>query len=858
MSKLRKADRIRRILMASTIMAGVGAASEGLAQETDANAITVEEIIVTATRQAVALSRVPVSVTAYSQQGLDDQGVKSVDDLERLTPGVSLSRGGQASSSISMRGIASGVGAATTAIYIDDNPIQLRTLGFSAGNAYPAIFDLARVEVLRGPQGTLFGSSAQGGAIRFITPEPDLYSFGGYARSEISSTRSGDASYEAGLAVGGPIVEGVLGFRASLYHRRDGGWADKVVGTSTILSPNGALGPESLHFAPTGPVYENSNWGEVTAARLALTWAPTDQLKITPSILYQIRHENDAFSSFWVAASDYDSSRFVTPMWVSTVDADRAPLPNEPLFEPYDDEFILPSVGIELDLGWALLISNTSMFTREQQFKSDYTALYSRTYAGRPLPNPGDRAFTIFNNDQDNFIQEVRLQSANPDARLNWVAGVYYSQTEQVSRQRAYPNFIQGIDQIQAAVDDGAPFGPGYNAFINYYGMDLIEDGVSYRHHLTVEERHLAAFAQADYALTERLKLTVGVRAERAELEYNGDYFGPVNNQNSPRGQACVPNSNPCEPVPIGEYAPGEGPFAPVFAQGGASATENPVTPKFGLSFQADPDNMFYASIAQGYRIGGAQSVLPTLCNAQLIEYGYVDAAGNAASPTSYHSDSLWSYEIGAKNRILGGRVQMASSIYYIDWSDLQTSISLSSCSNSFVTNAGSATSKGFDLQADWQATDDLRLSAMVGYTDSTFDEATVLQGRVFYTAGSPIPNSGAPWTVNLSAQYYLPVLRDMNAFVRGDYTYNSEWGRTGNRDPEVANYDPMLAPRPETHNMNVRLGLTVHDVDVSLFVNNVFNEHPNLSLSRNPNQPVYTDWTFRPRTIGVTLSSRF
>src|SRR6202000_1244536 len=129
---------------------------------------------------------------------------------------------------VAIRGISSTAGSGTTGIYIDDTPIQVRALGQNANDALPTVFDLERVEVLRGPQGTLFGAGSEGGTIRFITPEASLNSYTSYGKGELSFTQHGDQSYEGGYAIGGPIVDDVLGFRASIAYRRDGGYVDKV------------------------------------------------------------------------------------------------------------------------------------------------------------------------------------------------------------------------------------------------------------------------------------------------------------------------------------------------------------------------------------------------------------------------------------------------------------------------------------------------------------------------------------------------------------------------------------------------------------------------------------------------------
>ena len=135
---------------------------------------TLQEIVVTATRREESLSRVPISVAAFTQQQMDAQGLKQIDDLQRFTPGLVVTRTGNSGNQISIRGISSGAGAGTTGVYIDDTPSQVRNLGYSAGTAFPALFDLERVEVLRGPQGTLFGAGSEGGTIRFIQTKPNL------------------------------------------------------------------------------------------------------------------------------------------------------------------------------------------------------------------------------------------------------------------------------------------------------------------------------------------------------------------------------------------------------------------------------------------------------------------------------------------------------------------------------------------------------------------------------------------------------------------------------------------------------------------------------------------------------------
>ena len=216
-----------------------------------------EEIVVTATRREESISRVPVSVTAFSQEMIDQKGIKDFQDVVRFTPGVTIDSSG--TNAISIRGISSSGGAGTTGIYIDDTPIQMRALGFNPDDTLPKTFDLDRVEVLRGPQGTLFGAGSEGGTVRYIMTQPSVTKESTYAKAELSFTRGGEPNYEAGVAHGGPIIDDVLGFRASVWYRYDGGWIDRVDPTTLAV------------------LDKDANRANTVAARLAFLIQPTER-----------------------------------------------------------------------------------------------------------------------------------------------------------------------------------------------------------------------------------------------------------------------------------------------------------------------------------------------------------------------------------------------------------------------------------------------------------------------------------------------------------------------------------------------------------------------------------------------------
>src|SRR5215469_10146814 len=226
-----------------------------------------EEVVVTATRQADTVNRVSLSVAAVTQKSLDAQGVKQAVDLVRLVPGLSIA-GGNSTPGIgtyAIRGIVGGTGAATTGVYLDDVSLTKRAnngVQQNNGAPLPALFDMERVEVLKGPQGTLYGGSSEGGTVRFITPQPSLTTYSGLVRVEGKNVDMGGDGYEFGAAVGGPIVEDKLGFRISGLYRLTPGWIN-------ALSPY------------TGQtLFKNVNENSDTALRGAVLWRPLERLSV--------------------------------------------------------------------------------------------------------------------------------------------------------------------------------------------------------------------------------------------------------------------------------------------------------------------------------------------------------------------------------------------------------------------------------------------------------------------------------------------------------------------------------------------------------------------------------------------------
>src|SRR5580698_2392795 len=462
-----------------------------------------QEITVTATRHEESLSKVPISVTALTQEAMDIRGIKDFQEAARFTPGVNIDNSG--TNNIAIRGIASSGGSGTTGIYIDDTPIQIRALAFNPDDALPKAFDMDRIEVLRGPQGTLFGAGSEGGTVRYITTQPSLTTNSFNSREEVSFTQGGAPSYEGGIAAGGPLIDGTLGARLTVWYRRDGGYIDRIDPTTLALQD------------------KNTNFDETVLYRLAAVWAPNDQLSITPSIYYQDRYRNDV-ESYWPLYSNPSSNQFVSADPTQRSDPDR---------------FYLASIKAEGNLGFAKLISNTSYYHRKEQTGYDGT-LYNLGFyqsevflnddgspASTPYPlvdgsgvhlPPGltnYRSPNTLDTGQENITQEIRLQSNDPSSALFWTGGLFFSTNRQTYLEQIHDPLL---DQFSQAVTGQ----PASFWFVdpdgNPVGYDPRFPNDSYFLQTKAKDQQIALFGEATSSFTDQYKRTLGARY--AKLKY--------------------------------------------------------------------------------------------------------------------------------------------------------------------------------------------------------------------------------------------------------------------------------------------------------------------------------------------------
>ena len=645
---------------------------------------SLEEILVTAAQRDEPQGLVPISMGVWTSQAIDMAGAKYFGAIADLTPGVEFDSypdyGAGIETNIAIRGVNSKDGS-TTGVYIDDTPIPMDP-GSSFGREYPMLFDLKRIEVLRGPQGVLYGEGTEGGTVRFITVPPALSSRSGFANGEVAATSRSAANYEVGAASGGPVSSGV-GVRLGGWLRHDGGFVDRV-------NPyTGAM------------VDENANWTRSEAGNAAVTIVSNESLQITPSFRYQATNINDT-SAFFLSLSD---------------PAHGVLRNGSGLAQYYSDRFSLASLKIAATFGFADLSSATAYIRRDASALEDNATLDGLNQPGYEAAkgNPVSLHQTVLS-------EELRLASPDEAGRLRWIVGASY----------VHARYKENQDIATSALADGG-------ALTGRQQVDRLRS-------------QLGAYGELDLRLRQRLRGSVGVRVERDSYD-------------------SLQQVEPFPPV-VGEQD---------FSIIGAST---PVTPRFNLTYQADAGSLYYATVAKGYRMGGPNNTVGVACP--------------VSTPLTYRPDYIWSFETGAKKNMLGGRLHVDGSVFYMAWQDMQIPIPLTNCGFSFTVNAGAATSKGFDLGVQAAVSEHFKLALTAAYTDAHYDETVTLNNQIVVSRGDAVgalPLVVAPWSVTGSAAYEM-AFRDALVTLSAQDTYNSRNpGPFSSDNPLAVTYAPAVKP---------------------------------------------------------------
>jgi iron complex outermembrane receptor protein len=745
----------------------------------------IEVVRVTAQKRQEDPAKVAMSISAVSGEQLAAQHVMDVTDLTRIVPNISFTAAsgnggaGPGTSNVEIRGISSAAGAATVGVYLGDVSITVGNV-YTMGNVEPKFFDIDRVEVLRGPQATLYGASSMGGTIKFVPNEPDLKTREFNTYTELSKFKGGSAGYSANMVGNFPLAEN-MALRIGVQAQLAGGFIDQVDGAGAVVAEN------------INKVYDQE-------FRAALKWKPTRSLTITPS-LYMQRVDARDISAFNLELPNYQAQKQVR--------------------EPSKDTLLSPSVTINWDLGKADLTSSTSYFERtfdRTQNGSAYnsyslsTFLTSTDDGGNAPPAlieaiAGLPSAVYLNNHVRQLSQELRIASRPYDAAVSpwtWLAGTYLS--------TLHTNIVEN-DPIFGVKDTFAAF--GFNAedpailpdsFPGAFpGDNSFSGAFHYR------EKQASIFGEANYYFSPSLHATVGARYLKGDTtldQKNGLYLAGAGNTSTTKLSSTA------------------------------------FTPKFAMTWERNPTNTLYASVAKGFRLGGSNVfVPPTTCGPDL------EANGIENGPPTYAPDSLWSYEAGSKSRFMNNRVTFNAAAFYVKWKNIQQGVYLPTCAYTYNANAGEATSKGLEFEFKAKPVAGLTLSATGGYVKAELSNNKGIEnGIVGAVEGARI--QGVPqYNGAISAQYNFAAFGDKSAFVMG----GMQWvgSSKGSLDPEQTDHD-----RPAYHTADVSAGITLDRYQLSVFVKNAFDtdtviQHPQVAS-------IVQGYRVAPRSIGVSVAAKF
>jgi outer membrane receptor protein involved in Fe transport len=775
--------------------------SPGADQQADSNTLQLGEVKVTAEKQVGTEQDTPISMAVEPAEDLQNRGIIDVTALLQETPGVSLKSNGPGQTEFEMRGMtSSGGNSPTVGFYLDDIALTAPA-GAQNGKVVlaPPLFDIDRTEVLRGPQGTLYGSGSMGGTFKLITNQPNLLEFQGAAQSTLSGTEAGGFNHNDNIMLNIPVLQDKLAIRIVATEAYTSGWIDRIVlYPFPVTDSTGAIRGDVL-AAPIQQQFPQSNSDQFDTLRGIILWKPTKRLSITISGAYM--GDNQA--------------------GISAFDAPPGNLSHYEVFnipEPKTDKEIIEGLNLNYSFDSFDVTLTTAYWARRSTQTEEASEMFDDPaqalayYANYGLPNPGfygpsgtGEAYGTEDDPTDQFSTELRFASTDK-GRLQWVAGAYFTHYWATwTFAGTTPNYASYMD-----IGTGAP-ATTPNWFDAYSPT-------------TMEQ--YALYGNATYALTSHLKASVGLRV----TDYDYQFASTISGWGSALG-AATPS-----------------------VQSGVTQSEAVEDPKFNLSYEYNSDLTTYASVAEGFRPGGGNAAYPTtgVWAGSFAGMHYTSGAW----PSTYNSDSVWSYEIGAKSRWLGRRLMVNASLYYEDWENIQLLAYPDDWA--FNINGNKATIYGGDIEVRALLGAGFELGGSVGYLHDNLDG-----GPHWVIAPTDVLPDVASVNGNLSISYSTDFLKKFRFKAEAETVYvGPRYSLNFLYYPNyVENGEYTQLPGYELTNFRVGIESQQNDWSATLFVNNAFNKQAYLEYLYTETQPsaafnrVVSN---QPLTGGIDLSYRF
>jgi outer membrane receptor protein involved in Fe transport len=842
----------------AAVAAAVGA-GPALAQE---ESIGIEEITVTATKRGeISIMDLAGSIQAFDTEAIRNQGLTDMESYTKLTPALTYFGNTTGQGKVFIRGIADApdtfIVSQSSAVYLDEQPI-------TQGAAVDVrLVDIERVEILSGPQGTLFGSSSQSGTLRIVTNKPDPTNFEAFADATVKGMSEGDNSFDISGMVNIPLADDKFAIRLVGFSATEGGFIDNVEGLTANCETRGkctAADPGNF-----GGIIEQTNaeavkddWNEttITGGRASAKWFISDAWSATVGIATQ-SVDADAENTFDPTVGDLELISFGA--------------------DSFEDDWTQYALTIEGNLTDKLsFTSATAYFERDSNYTQDtteYAAYFGRwcyywtaTYNIYCFQPAG--AYYWYNdpvgyltNDQENtnFTQEFRLSYAGD--RVSWVAGAFYEDRHEewdfdtfVTNQGGYANSQAFDNWVRPHSYFTRPTGTvGVYYYIpDGWGVPAAPTDSWWFSADDTDWETLAVFGEASFDISDRWSITAGARW--FEVDQTKQYL--VNNPGTRRTTAipnlagdalgrkgCLLVDAPCNPADTDN--PDD------IGVNFINSKDDDTAIKVSIQYSPNEDLMFYGLYSEGFRAGGVNR-----------------NRGAPKLPQAYGADFLENTEFGMKGSFAEGRMNVSATVFFQDWVDYQLEVvdpSNVPCSDDptppcgqpwqkGVLNAGSAHSDGFEISIDALPSDQLKLQLNATWLESELDDA--VPGVSDVGKGSKLPFA-PEFKASLVAQYNWP----MNVAGSNEGFFQFQFSHTGSSLNQVQEFEPgpgVGTPQLEQEAYNwasVRIGLVGGSWEANVFINNLTDERGQLYHDVSDFEPFFGRArlsVIRPREYGI------
>lgn len=791
-------NRWRALAVIPAVFIAVGVTNTAYAQN------DIEEITVTATKRATTIQDVPFSINAQTQHDIQRSGATNLEELSRNIAGLTVQDLGPGQSQVAIRGVSAGQIVRDqpgvkeqVGVYFDESVISLSlfTPDFD-------LYDLNRVETLRGPQGTLFGSGSIGGTIRYITNAPNVEEFSGSVEANLNSITDGDTGGHIKGMVNIPLADGKAALRAVGYTTQYGGYIDA--------------------FMESGGKKNDVNSGNRTGGRLALTFMPTDQLTITPRVVFQ-KVETDGFNRqevFNLYANPYTTTR--TPVQLGPREQHLL------LDEEFSSETLLSDISVNAGFDNFDVTFVGSYTDRDILVSRDASALTGSVSVDLGYPDVGGVLLPSNLRDTTKLKQttyELRFSSKG-EGRLQWLGGFFYADMQRDYKQRLpTPGY--------AAVTD-AELGAGTSAAVanGFANLDS-----PYNATLPYDIKQSALFGEVTFSASDQLHLTAGGRFYKFDEERSftsGGLFANGDNQTD-------------------------------------TTSSDGFTPRVLASYDVGDNVTLNAQASQGFRLGGVNDPLnETLCSDDdLTVFGGFQ---------SYDDEKMWNYEVGVKTRFDSG-ITFNAATFYSDIENLQVTLDAGSCSSRISFNVPKAHSAGAEFELGGQLSDSFEVSLAGSIVNSEFDSTvTNAFGEVLGGVADGNRLASVPkFQIAAAATYFFPLTLGgsaSDAYVTASFQHIGD--RITQPSDQVAGAGNFTSGLPfggavgdEMTSLDLTLGAyTIANLSAGvvkdsweavLYINNLTDENANTSFDRERGGRARLSFrTNQPRTIGFTVRKSF